>query len=434
MSLRPETAVDPRRLGYIVWRFPKLSETFVMREIEALERLGWRIDVFAHTRPAEAVRQPEAVRWLERMDAPDSFRAVAAANLAWLREAPRPLLSLYVLLIGQLWREPRELVRGVVALLRAAVWARRVRERGIMHVHAHFARHSAVAALAVAHLAGVTYSFTGHSHDVYRHPAMLATKVRRARFVAVVSALLRDRYIAPQVGAGDLARVHVVRCGVEVDAYSPTLCDTARRPLNMLAVARLIEVKGLRYLIEACRILVERGYDLHCRIIGEGPLQADLQRRIAEAGLGERVELLGPRPHDEVRRALADASIFILPSIVMADGTMEGVPVSLMEAMALGVPVVATRTGAIPELVGDHTGLLVEPADAEALAGAIACLADDAALARRLSVGARRYLADEFDLDANVARLDRLLLDATGAAGVATGNVSFCADIAEKIS
>ncbi|HZS90878.1 MAG TPA: glycosyltransferase [Chloroflexota bacterium] len=420
----PERAA-PRRLAYVVWRFPKLSETFILREIEELERLGWEVDVFAHVQTDEKVRHPEAERWLRRTTYRGRPGDMLLANLTWLRDRPGDLLWLYGRVVHDLWREPGELARGLMALFQAALWARAIRRRGIGHVHAHFARHPAVAALAMARLAGVSYSFTGHSQDVHRYTAMQATKVRHARFVVVIAHFLRDQYIARRVSASDLAKVHVIRCGVDVAQYRSPPHDRGDGPVVLLTVARLIEFKGLIYLIEACRLLVERGHDVRCHIIGDGPLRAELQRRVDWSGLGGRVVLHGPKPQAEVRRVLADpatvvpdaaaprASMFVLPSIVGADRSMEGVPVSLMEAMASGLPVVATRTGGIRELV-EHgrTGLLVEQKDATALADAIARLAGDVGLARRLAAAGRQKVEAEFDLRRNVERLSELFAHA----------------------
>ncbi len=420
---------DPHRIAYVVSRFPKLSETFILRELDALKRLGWRIDVYPFIHHQEQVHHPEVARWLRRLAAPDTLPAVARAHLAWLGEDPWRLLSLYGLVVRELWRSPGELARGLAAVARAALWARRARADGVAHVHAHFALHPAVAALAVARLAGVTFSFTGHAHDIYRDQAMLGTKVRRAAFAVVISRLLRDRYVAPLVAPAELARVHVVRCGVDTSAYRPRGVEVlddddnvqqgreeaGSGPLTVLSVARLVPFKGQAFLVDACQLLVAWGYDVRCDIIGDGPLREALRARIVAAGLQGRVRLLGARTQAEVREALDAASVFALPSIDAGHGDMEGVPVSLMEAMAMGVPVVATRTGAVPELVEDGaTGLLVAPGDAGALALAMARLATDPDLARMLgAAGAARVRAD-FDLRRNALRLHDLLRAAIG--------------------
>jgi glycosyltransferase involved in cell wall biosynthesis len=409
-----------QRIAYVVSRFPKVSETFIQREMEALERLGWRITVFPFMRLQEPVRQPGAERWFACMAEVDTPLAVLGANLACLGHAPRRLLSLYLLVLRALWRHPGPLARGLVAVARSARWAPQVRAAGISHIHAHFSLHPTVAALALAHLTDSTFSFTCHAQDVYLQPAMLDVKAQRARFVIAISELLRARYLAPLLEPRERGKIHVVRCGVDVAGYPLHASASPIWPPRIVAVARLAEKKGLRYLIDACALLRARGCDVHCTIIGDGPLRERLQAQIAALGLGDCVTLLGARAQDDVAAALRHASVFVQPSIVTAAGDMEGVPVSVMEAMAAGVPVVAAATGAIPELVDDeHTGLLVPPRNAAALAAAIERLARDRELVERLRAGARRRIETEFDLAGNAALLDRYLREAIADGGAA---------------
>jgi glycosyltransferase involved in cell wall biosynthesis len=175
----------------------------------------------------------------------------------------------------------------------------------------------------------------------------------------------------------------------------------------------LVEKKGYPYLIDACRLLIDRGYDVRLRIVGGGEMKDALRRHIAEVGLQERVELLGARPQDEVIELYRAATVFALPCIVLENGDRDGIPNVLVEAMRLGLPVVSTSVSGIPELVVDEeTGLLVPPRDAEALASALARLLDDAALRARLAAGAAHHVASEFDLAANAATLKALLVEA----------------------
>jgi colanic acid/amylovoran biosynthesis glycosyltransferase len=220
------------------------------------------------------------------------------------------------------------------------------------------------------------------------------------------------------VSQQDLKKVQVVRCGIEPALFRRRAAIRPDAGFCLVTVARLIEVKGITYLIEACRLLRERGFDLHCRIVGHGPLRGRLTEQIEQAGLEGRITLLGARSEAEVGQVLNWATAFVLPSIVTADGTMEGVPVSLMEAMAIGVPVGTTRTGAIPELVEDNvTGLLVEQRDAPALAAAIERIHLDVSLATRVTDAARQRIEGAFDQATNIGVLDRLLLGAVAGHG-----------------
>ncbi len=405
-----ESSSKAKHIAYVVSRFPKLSETFIRREMAGLERLGWHVSIFPFIRENEAVSHPSVTHWLNCLTKPRSPFAILAANLAWLRRKPSLLLSLYILVLRELWRYPGDLARGFLAVAYAAAWAREVRERGIVHVHAHFALHPAVAALAIKRLAGISFSFTGHSYDLYQRQAMLAVKVREASFVVVISRLLRDRFVAPRLSAPDLEKVRIIRCGVDRGVYQLRPNRDQLGTPTILAVARLAKKKGLQDLIDAGGMLRERGIDVECRIAGDGPLRLELQERIDSARLGKVVTLLGAQTEAGILGELNQAAVFVLPSVRTPDGDMEGVPVSLMEAMAVGVPVIATRTGAISELVENGSnGLLVDPGDAAALARAIERMLSDSILTSRLVTCARQKIEAEFDLDRNVAMLDRLL-------------------------
>lgn len=406
------------RIGYIVSRFPKLSETFIVREMDALQRRGWDIDLFAFIHPADPVIHPDAQRWLTRRRSNGTTRARVAAQFYWLRRRPAALLGLYVLLLIELWRTPGEFARGIQALLLAGIWAQDVEARDLQHIHAHWARHPVVAALALHRLTGVTFSFTGHSEDIHRHQVMLGVKVHHAAFVVCVSHFLRNTYLLPHVHPADQAKIEVVRCGLDISEFPPRVVPQGRPPV-VLSVARLDEVKGLPYLIAAIRLLKDEGREVECRIVGEGPERGALEAQIARLDLEDRVTLVGALPREGVRAELVDADMFVLPSIVTDHRNFEGVPVSLMEAMASGVPVISTSTGAIGELVIDgETGLLVRERNPAALAAAIARLLDSPELGPNLAKVARGRLEAEFSIERTSARLDSLISQATGRSAV----------------
>jgi glycosyltransferase involved in cell wall biosynthesis len=177
-------------------------------------------------------------------------------------------------------------------------------------------------------------------------------------------------------------------------------------PFRVLCIGTLHEVKGQRYLIEACRLLAERGVELECHLVGDGPDEAALKQQAAEAGIAEQIRFHGRRSRDEVAALIAEADLLAAPSVPTADGRREGIPVVLMEAMAGGVPVVASRLSGIPELVEhERCGLLVPPRDAAALAEAFARMQADPQLRRRLSAAGREKVTREFDVAANAELL-----------------------------
>jgi glycosyltransferase involved in cell wall biosynthesis len=207
-----------------------------------------------------------------------------------------------------------------------------------------------------------------------------------------------ERWFGPAAGA----KTAVIHCGVDRARFAPPPSAAPSRDpalIRLVTVASLQPQKGHRVLVEACRLLRARGRTVHATFVGEGEERADLEARIAAAGLDGAVELVGAQPSDRVAAIVAAADIAVQPSVVLASGKTEGIPVALMEAMAAERPVVASRVSGIPELVVDgETGLLVEPGQADQLADAIERLIDDPALARRLAEAGRRRVLAEFDL------------------------------------
>lgn len=394
------------RVAYIVLRFPTLSETFVVREINALRARGWQVDIFPLWRDhpehihADVPALEPFVHWAHPLH-PATF----AATMRMLIRRPKPYLSSLGLILREIPRRPKRALKSLGLFPIMVRMAAELEDSHTRHVHAHFASYPTLAALVIQRLTGISYSFTAHAFDLYVDPSHLATKVAEANFIVTISEY-NHRLLQPL--ADGQTPVHVVHCGVDVPDRLPEQRPCSR---EILCVGRLEEKKGQRYLIEACRILRDRGQAFHCTIVGSGPERERLERQIADAGLGEYVELTGPLTAEYVQERLAAAEVFALPSVVTRNGNAEGIPVALMEAMAAGVPVISTRTTGIPELVIDgQTGLLVEPRDASALAEAIEHVLDDAELAERLRQSAFEKVRADFRLDENARAIEDHLL------------------------
>jgi glycosyltransferase involved in cell wall biosynthesis len=401
---------DPLRIAHVMSRFPKVSETFVLTEILELERRGVGVEVFPLVLERGGTAHPEAAPLVARAhDLSPRGGAPWAAAAATLARSPRRYSATCLRGLAGNARSPRFLVRAMAVLPAAALIARRAQGLGIGHVHAHFATHPALAAWAASRLTGLPFSFTIHAHDLYVDRTMLATKLAEARFVVTISDFNR-RLIGKLYGGGALAKTHVVRCGIDLGLFRPPPAPRAEGSLRIVCVASLDEYKGQRYLVEACARLREAGRDVTCTLVGEGDRRPDLRRLVSVMGLHEVVRFAGARPRNEVKSILAGADVVAQPSVVTRTGKMEGLPVVLMEALAMERPVVATGISGIPELVEDGvTGLLVPQGDAAALAAAIAGLADDPALGARLAAAGRWRVRERHDQRRNVAALHDLL-------------------------
>jgi colanic acid/amylovoran biosynthesis glycosyltransferase len=412
---RPRPPVRPPRIAYVMSRFPKVTETFVLNEILTVERLGEPVRIQPLLQERGGTVQPGAADLVARAHfLPWLSPAIVGSQLWYLRHQPRRYLrTLGRVLLGT--AGSLNFTVGALGILPKVVHAARQMEAaGIEHVHCHFASHPALAGYVVHELTGIPYSFTAHGSDLHVDRHMLPQKVATAAHVVTVSAYNRD-LIVRECGSEVADRLHVVHTGVDTELFRPrsaSRVDTPRdRALRVVCVGTLHEVKGQHVLIEAVALLTRQGVPVHLLLVGDGPWRERLRRAAETAGVTDRVRFAGATDRDGVRAALADADVVAAPSVPTRAGKREGIPVALMEAMACGLPVVASHLSGIPELVEDGTaGLLVPPGDASALAAALHRLARDPALRARLGAAGRRRVVAEFDLERNVRHLLELLL------------------------
>ena len=289
-----------------------------------------------------------------------------------------------------------------------------VERAGGTHVHAAFAHGPASVAHFVSLLTGVPFSFAAHAKDLYlSSPSILAIKAEAAEFVLVCSESAGDElrrivsaHPEPAVRAA-VTKIVLAPHGVDTDRFRPPAREHAEArpgPVSIVAVGRLVPKKGYPVLVAALAALAEGGTDFTCRIVGEGAERSDIEARLSAAGLDERVTLVGTRTQQEIVDEYRRADIFVQASVVTDDGDRDGIPNAVLEAMATGLPVVASSVAGIPEVVHEGaSGLLVEPGDAGALAGALARVVGDEHLRRHLGAGARSHVASHLARSACVA-------------------------------
>lgn len=400
-----------RAVGYVVKCFPRLSETFILNEIRAREDAGERVEIASLRAPTDGRFHPG----LAELRAPVTWITdrVRSAERAWeaLRDARRELPRL-----DAAW--PELLASPVDDAVQAVDVARWAQAHGVDHLHAHFATTATTVARLAARLTGLPYSFTAHAKDIFHESvddAALHRAIRDAHHVVTVSdynvAHLRRRF--PDV-AGRVRRVYN---GVDPEPAGRGGADPAApRPVGagpaVVAVGRLVEKKGFPHLVEAAARLARDGTRVPFLIGGSGPDDAALRRQVADAGLTDRVRFLGPLNQAETHDLIRRATVFAAPFVVASDGDREGLPTVVLEAMALGTPVVSTPVTGVPEAVTHgETGLVVGEGDAAALAGAIAALLGDAPLRARLAAAARARVAERFTPGAQAAALARLRRD-----------------------
>jgi glycosyltransferase involved in cell wall biosynthesis len=414
----------PGRIAYLISQYPTVSHTFILREVRGLRARGFDLRVIAIRGPD---RPPERLTAAERDEARATYYVLGSgvgplirAHLATLWRRPRAYL-------GALWEaiEPsrldlRHARRALAYWAEAAVVGDWMAREGVTHVHTHFTSH---VGRFVARMFPVTYSATVHG------PTELENRLQyglRARVAAATFVCTSCHYVRAQLllecPPEAWSKVDVVRLGVDTRRYRP-----ARRapragpgaPLNVLCVARLSEQKGHHILIAAAEALHRGGVDFHLHLVGDGPLRTSLESEVRRRGLETRVVFRGARNEQEVLELYAQADVFALTSFA------EGVPVSLMEAMAMGIPCVATQVSGTPELIRNGIdGLLIPPADAAAAAEALARLAGDPALRARLGTAGRQRVRAEYDFEVRVDHLADVLRARGFAAHVAPAGVA----------
>jgi glycosyltransferase involved in cell wall biosynthesis len=411
----PQASARPAHIGYVLKVFPRVSETFIANEMVAMEGLGTEVTTFSLHASDGAARH--AVLRQKRGPTIQVDAAPTPSEDA-VRRTANDLASRFAL--GEDERRrllPRKYVRLALQLADLAV------ERRVTHLHAHFASRATHVAALVAAMTGLPYTFTAHAKDLYHRDVdaeALRWKLAHARHCITVTDYNRaylERLVAAMPGQGD----KIVRLynGVDLDRFRAAPPASGDAPV-ILAIGRLVPKKGFAVLVDACRLLRDGGLQFRCEIVGGGPEEAALRAAINAVQLGDCVRLLGVMSSEEVAERLRQATVVTLPCIVADDGNVDALPTVLLEAMATGRAAVSTTISGIPEIVvSGQTGLLVRPGDAPALADALATICADPLLAATMGARGRNRCEQLFDLRANAACLQRLLVADEYSAGIA---------------
>ena len=387
------------RLAYLYSRYPVVSQTFCDSEMLALESMGFELEIVSLNPPPDSFRHERLERLKAEIHYPSPDRVLnAKAKAPEFENQLGPLIREHDDHYGKSFK-------SAIRARNAWHFAPLLKKRGVRHVHVHFANRATHTALFLKRL-GFTFSFTAHAQDFMvdlGSDELLREMAREAEFVIAVSDYSRNllAQTCPE-SAGKITRIYN---GIELDDF-PKAQPERDGPLRIVSVGRLIEFKGFQNLLGAVRALNERGVQVETRIIGEGPMRFALEQQIAGDGLFANVELLGMRSQKQIQRELAEAHLFVLPSIVDQKGASDILPTVITEAMACGLPVVSTTVAGIPEMVSaGETGLLVEPDDAYALADAIMELGQDGARRRALGEAGRKRAAQMFSLNTTATQL-----------------------------
>jgi glycosyltransferase involved in cell wall biosynthesis len=403
-------------VGYVTHTYPSISHTFVLREVQGLRRLGGRVVTFSIHRPSpdellsEADRE-ESSQTLSIL--PISWLTLLRVHLAAVGSSPRAYLSTVLHSLQQGGSDPRRWLRQLFYFAEAIILWSHARRAGVRHLHAHLANVAADVCWLATRFANGSgrdgrwqWSFTMHGPTEFFEVSRfnLRGKVAAADLVICISDFCRSQLMMLS-SAQHWPKLRVVHCGVDLDEYRFRLpaVRSANDPVSILSVGRLVPDKGQALLIEALSQLRTNGVDARLTLVGGGPDRGRLEQLSHLIGVADHVSFTGPRGQGDLPALFAEHDIFCLPSFA------EGIPVVFMEAMAIGVTVVATRVAGIPELIDEgKTGFLVPPGRPDRIADAIADIASSRTDVRQLSTQAREVVTASFDATRCAADLARL--------------------------
>lgn len=397
------------KIAYIVSLFPCWSETFIVNEMRALEQKGAEITIFSIRSDLEKFIQEDARLFIKKTRYPNFILILVTAFL-WLIKRPIVVMKLFGLTIFKKHNGLKGLLKSLWCLMVGFQFASAAQKEEICHIHAHFATYPALTALIISRLTRIPFTFTAHAHDIFLDKTFLKEISKESKAIITISNY-NKQYILDYCGNGITSKVKVIHCGIDTSEYFAQLKGDDEKENVIISIGRLTEIKGFEYLIRACKIVSQRA-DFKCHIIGDGPLLPKLNSLIKELNLGDQVFLEGVQDSSRVKEFLEKATLFVMPSVWSKNDSQDGIPIVLMEAMAAGVPVIASRISGIPELViNEETGISFEPGDEMQLAQKIEEVIGNKGLQQKLSLNGRLKVESDFNITKSAGQLFEIFYD-----------------------
>ena len=394
-------------IGYIFIAFPKITETFTLREVLELQKLDVHLKLFSLLKPKANIVTHSEAELLARQTyySPWIFSLkLLYSHLYYFILYPIRYLNILLKVTLGSVRQPIEFAKTIAIFPKCVYFAYIARNLGLKHIHSNFASHNATCAMIMAELNQIKYSVTTHAYDIIYDKPLLRQRLSNAIFIATISKfnihLIRTRY-----GDRLSSCTHLIRCGIDLEIYRPNEFPLEDNMVfKILCIASLRPVKGHKFLLEAIARMKSQGRKIQCILVGDGPLRKNLCREIEKLNIKDVVEIVGNQTQQEVLRWLHESDCVVLSSL------REGIPISLMEAMACGLPVVTTNASpSISELViNDKNGLVVDKCNPDALASALSFIQDNPSIARKFGNTGREIVEEEYDLRKNVKKLFEL--------------------------
>jgi colanic acid/amylovoran biosynthesis glycosyltransferase len=401
-------------IAVVVTRFPVVDEAYILREIVELERQGQPVVLVPVLRGHGKVVHEQARSWVKRaLYTPLISPSIIVSNVRTMFQHPARYFKVLLLLFYGTMIRPRTLIRTLAIFPKAVHLARVLPKRGIQHMHSHFSTHATTLAYIISRFSNITYSFTIHGPDVFVHRLLLLEKISRATAVRTISAF-NKAFLCGLYPSIPEEKIHVVHVGVNPEVYetasSESESERTKNRAQILSVGAITASRGFGFLVEACLTLKNAGINVETTIVGEGTRRRFLQHWVKYLGLADDIHLPGPLPQHEVARLMGQTDLFVLPSVIANDGQMDGIPITLMEAMAAGKPVIASAMSGIPELIDDRvSGLLIDATHTQRIANAIRYLIANPAVRQKMGRAGQQRIREEFDIRRTVASLIEFL-------------------------
>lgn len=427
-STRPQRPQrPPQRIAYILKRFPRLSETFILDEMLGLERSGIDLVVVAFGNPSESIINSD----VKMLKAPVIYVGGSKSNFGDKLGVFFGDLLNHLLLLGrnptqymgnfsQFWHTSSKLayLKNVNYGVRIA---RDLRDRHVVHVHAAFLHSPASAGIVAAKIIDTSFSCAGHAKDIYTTTGeSLAFKIRNSDFVLTCSLMAKNEIMRRVLDRSDLTHNHIDKVilshhGVDVERFSPAVTLKAHAPthpqLTLLAVGRLVDKKGFNHLITAFAKVRANSPNALLKIVGDGPNKSQLELLAIELNVDSSIHFLGAMTRDQVLDELHGADVFVHPSVVLPNGDQDGIPNVVLEAMATGLCVIGSDIQGICEVIQNEiTGLIVRSGDDEELASAMVICLENDDLRLRLGANARDLVSSNFSKKSGVDNVSKLMM------------------------
>lgn len=410
------TKTEEKRIAYYIWHFPLLTETFIQREIIALNKSGLRIDIIADGYEELGLLNSDAKHLMENTH---YLQPINKQNLGYHKKQfffdnPFRYICIYLLIVAINYNEFKSYEKDKEVFSECINLCVALREKGINHIHSPWANFSAFTALIASKLLNIGCTVQARAYELHRkesyHPLRLI--LENSDFI-ITNSEYNKNYIKSLINNKHHSKIYRIYNGLNLNEFNYSDIREMSKKVRLLTVSRVTEQKGIEYLLGACKILKEKKYKFNCEIIG-ATVDENYYRKLKDivdnSGLNDCISFLGPRTLDEIKKYYEESDILVLPCVIVNQtGNRDITPNTLLEGMAMKLPVVSTNITAIPEIVENgKDGILVEPGDEYKIAEAIMMLINDKQLRNRLAENARKKMSERFNIDKNIGQYKKL--------------------------